>query len=199
MFQIMYPQGYCHNSMMRGCYTLWHIFQTKHTAAECNCNINDKERLAIIKALVQWRPECEGAAYSLEQKANQKNIGYFMTTNLLNWRQARWSEYWTQLYYGVVYRRRKSNGTADAFTRRPGDLPLSGDEWLKSMEQVVLNQQSLPEQLDILANGLPKQDYLSISDHFDQAYQVDLVSQKILNMIWGNDTMQEITVAEWPE
>jgi len=51
------------------------------------------------------------------------------------------------------------------------------------MEQVVLNQQSLPEQLDILANGLPKQDYLSISDHFDQAYQVDLVSQKILNMI----------------
>jgi len=51
------------------------------------------------------------------------------------------------------------NGKADALTSRPGDLPEGGDERLKNMEQVVLKPQNLPEQLRILANGLPEQEH----------------------------------------
>jgi len=37
-------------------------FSAKHSAAECNYDIYDKELLAIIKALEEWRPELEGAS-----------------------------------------------------------------------------------------------------------------------------------------
>jgi hypothetical protein len=38
-------------------------YSKKHSPAEYNYNIYDKELMAIIKALEEWRPECEGAAY----------------------------------------------------------------------------------------------------------------------------------------
>ena len=103
-------------------------FSKKHSPAECNYDIYNKELMAIIKALEEWRPECEGAAYPLELITDHKNLEYFMTTKLLNRPQARWSEFLTRFDYEIVYRPGKSNGRADALTRRPGDHPEGGDE-----------------------------------------------------------------------
>jgi hypothetical protein len=58
--------------------------------------------------------------------------------------------------YEIVYRPGKSNGNADVLTSRPGDPPEGGDERLKTMEQVVLKPENLPEQLRILASDLRK-------------------------------------------
>jgi hypothetical protein len=41
-------------------------YSSKHLPAECTYYIYDKELMAIIKALEEWRPECEGAAYHLQ-------------------------------------------------------------------------------------------------------------------------------------
>jgi hypothetical protein len=41
-------------------------YSKKHSPAECNYDIYDKELMAIIKALEAWRPECEGAAHPLQ-------------------------------------------------------------------------------------------------------------------------------------
>jgi len=109
-------------------------YSKKHSPAECNYDIYDKELMAIIKALEEWRPECEGAAHPLQLITDHKNLEYFMTKKLLNRRQARWSEFLTRFDYKIVYRPGKSNGKADALTRRPGDLPEGGDERLKNME-----------------------------------------------------------------
>ena len=38
-------------------------YSKNHSPAECNYDIYDKELMAIIKALEEWRPECEAAAY----------------------------------------------------------------------------------------------------------------------------------------
>ena len=38
-------------------------FSKKHSLAECNYDIYEKELLVIIKALEEWEPECEGAVY----------------------------------------------------------------------------------------------------------------------------------------
>jgi len=38
----------------------------KHTPAECNYDICNTQLTAIIKALEEWRLECEGAAYALQ-------------------------------------------------------------------------------------------------------------------------------------
>jgi hypothetical protein len=59
-------------------------YSKKHSPAEYNYNIYDKELMAIIKALEEWRSECEGAAYPLQLITDHKNLEYFMTKKLLN-------------------------------------------------------------------------------------------------------------------
>jgi len=171
-------------------------YSKKHSPAECNYDIYDTELIAIIKALEEWRPECEGAAYPLQLITDHKNLEYFMTKKLLNRRQALWSEFLTRFDYEIVYRPGRSNGKADALTRRPGDLPEGGDERLKSMEQVVLKLHNLPEQLQIWASDLAEQEHPSTFDLFNQAYEQDLLPEKIMNAIWINGSLKEITVAE---
>jgi len=103
-------------------------YSNKHSPAKCNYDIYDKELMAIIKALEEWRPECKGAAYPLQLITDLENLEYFMTKKLLNRRQARWSEFLTQFNQEIVYRPGKSNGKEDALMRRPRDLPEGGDE-----------------------------------------------------------------------
>jgi hypothetical protein len=171
----------------------------KHSLAECNYDIYDKELMAIIKALEEWRPECEGAAYPLKLITDHKNLEYVMTKKLLNRRQARWSEFLTRFDYVIVYRPGKSNGKADGWTRRPGDLPEGGDDRLKSMEQVVLKPHNLPEQLRISANDMLECQVPLISDLFTQAYRDDPLPNKILDAIRQGGSLKDITVAECTE
>jgi len=155
--------------------------------------------MAIIKALEEWRPECEGAAYPLQLITDHKNLEYFMTKKLLNRRQARWSEFSTRFDFEIVYRPGKLNGKADALTRRPGDLSEGGDERLKNMEQVVLKPHNLPEQLRVLENDLSVQEHSLISDLFNQAYEGDPLPWKIMNAIRTNSSLKEITISEFVE
>jgi len=122
-----------------------------------------------------------------------------MTEKLLNRRQARWSEFLTRFDYKIVYRPGKSNGKADALTRRPGDLPEGGDERLKNMKQVVLKPYNLPEQLRISANDMPEQDVPSIPDLFIQSYSDDPLPNRILEAIKQGGSLKDITVAECTE
>jgi hypothetical protein len=68
-------------------------FSKKHSPAECNYEIYDKELLAIVRAFEEWRPHLESAPESIKVLMGHKNLEYFMTTKLLNRRQARWSEF----------------------------------------------------------------------------------------------------------
>jgi hypothetical protein len=55
-------------------------FSAKHNTVECNYDIYDKELLAIIKALEEWRPELEGTAQRFEIITDHKNLQKFATT-----------------------------------------------------------------------------------------------------------------------
>jgi len=105
----------------------------------------------------------------------------------------------TRFDYKIVYRPGKSNGKADALTRRPGDLPEGGDERLRNMEQVVLKPQNLPEQLRLLADSPPAQGRPFIFDPMIKAYQPDPLPGKILEAIRTENGMQKITIAEFRE
>jgi hypothetical protein len=59
-------------------------YSKKHLPAECNYDIYDKELMAIIKAIEEWKPECERATYPLQLITDHKNLEYFMTKKLLN-------------------------------------------------------------------------------------------------------------------
>jgi len=82
MLQIMYLQEYRHNVIYEGVLHPVAYFSQKHTPAECNYDIYDKELMAIIEELEEWRPECEGVVYPLQLISDHKNLEYFVTKKL---------------------------------------------------------------------------------------------------------------------
>ncbi|KAI0995350.1 hypothetical protein K3495_g12831 [Podosphaera aphanis] len=62
-------------------------FSSKHTPAECNYEIYDKELLAIVDLLEEWRLELQGTSEPFDIKTDHKNLAYFMTTKALSQRQ----------------------------------------------------------------------------------------------------------------
>jgi hypothetical protein len=79
------------------------FFSKQHLPAECNYDIYDKEFIVIIKALAEWRQECEGAEKTLQLITDHKNHEYFMSKTLLNRRQARWAQFLSRLDYEIFY------------------------------------------------------------------------------------------------
>ncbi len=60
---------------------------------ERNYEIYDKEILAIIRGLENWRHLLEGACFRFEIWTDHKNLEYFMKVQKLNCRQAQWALY----------------------------------------------------------------------------------------------------------
>ena len=63
-------------------------FSKKHSPAECNYEIYDKELMAIVCAFKEWRPELKGSPTPVEVITDHKNLEYFMSTKQLSRRQA---------------------------------------------------------------------------------------------------------------
>jgi len=55
---------------------------------ERNYKIHDKEMLAIVRGLENWRHLLEGAHFKFEIWMDHKNLEYFMKAQKLNQRQA---------------------------------------------------------------------------------------------------------------
>jgi len=119
------------------------FFSKKHSATECNYEIYDKELLAIICCFKEWRPELEGTPSPIKVITDHRNLEYFMTTKLLNCRQARWSEFLSRFNFKIIYRPGKQGAKPDALTRRSEDLPKEGDERLLHQSQTVLKKENL--------------------------------------------------------
>ncbi|KAG0161666.1 hypothetical protein PDIDSM_5299, partial [Penicillium digitatum] len=119
------------------------FFSKKHSAAECNYEIYDKELLAIIRCFEEWRPELEGTPSPVKVITDHRNLEYFTTTKLLNRRQARWSEFLSRFNFKITYRPGKQGAKPDALTRRSEDIPKEGDERLAHQSQTVLKKENL--------------------------------------------------------
>ena len=85
---------------------------------ERNYEIHDKEMLAIIRALKEWRHYLEGAAKQFIVLTDHKNLEYFRTAQKLNRRQARWSIFLQQFDFDLQHRPGKQMGIPDALSRR---------------------------------------------------------------------------------
>ena len=58
--------------------------------AECNYDVHDKELLAIIQALTEWKRYPRGSQKPVLVPTDHKNLITFMKTKELSQRQARW-------------------------------------------------------------------------------------------------------------
>jgi hypothetical protein len=99
----------------------WHpvAFLSKSLSqVERNYDIHDKELLAIIRALEDWRHYLEGAQHTFQIWTDHKNLEYFKTAKKLNRRQARWSLFLSRFDYTLHHRPGKQSGKPDALSRR---------------------------------------------------------------------------------
>jgi transposase InsO family protein len=103
------------------------FFSKKHSPAECNYEIYDKELMAIVRAFEEWRLELQSVENPIQVLTDHKHLEYFTTTKLLNRRQARRSQFLSQFDFRIIYCPGKSGGKPDALTRRSGDLLKEGD------------------------------------------------------------------------
>jgi hypothetical protein len=85
---------------------------------ERNYEIHDKEMLAIMRALEEWRHFLEGAPDKFEIWTDHKNLEYFMSAKKLNCRQARWSLTLAQFNFVMHHRPGKTMGKSDTLSRR---------------------------------------------------------------------------------
>jgi hypothetical protein len=95
--------------------------------AECNYDIHDREMLAIVESMKHWRHYLEGSKHTVQVFSDHKNLETFMTTKVLNRRQARWAENLAGYDFVLVHTPGSKN-PADGPSRRPDyaqdvDLP----------------------------------------------------------------------------
>ena len=92
------------------------FFSKKHSPAECNYEIYDKELMAIIRCFEEWRAELESSPHPIRVLSDHKNLKYFISTKLLSCRQVRWSEFLSRFNFRIIYRPGKAGGKPDALT-----------------------------------------------------------------------------------
>jgi hypothetical protein len=90
----------------------------KMNPIERNYDTYDKELLAIVKTLKEFRAELMSVKNMLVL-TDYKNLEYFTTTKLLNVQQVHWAEELAAFDFIITYRPGPLNVRADVLTRRP--------------------------------------------------------------------------------
>jgi hypothetical protein len=105
-------------------------FFTKTMAPEeIRYEIHDKEMLAVMRGLEEWRPELIGLQTGpFLIITDHKALEYFTTKRLLNARQARWADKLADYHFQITYRPGASNVVADALSRKQDILRTQKDK-----------------------------------------------------------------------
>uniref|UniRef100_A0A8D0AQG0 Reverse transcriptase n=1 Tax=Sander lucioperca TaxID=283035 RepID=A0A8D0AQG0_SANLU len=121
------------------------FFSKKLSPAERNCDVGNRELLAVKLALEEWRHWLEGAVVPFLVWTDHKNLAYIQTAKRLNSRQARWALFFGQFNFSLTYRPGSKNVKPDALSRQfwrnpslPTPSSLVPAWWLGSRLQVFL-------------------------------------------------------------
>jgi len=91
----------------------------KLSESEERYEVHNKELLAIVKALQDWRPYLAGTKKPIQIYTDHKNLRNFATMKQLNRWQVRWAEQLADYEFQIHYKKDNENGGADALSRRP--------------------------------------------------------------------------------
>jgi hypothetical protein len=117
---------------------LWHPVAFRSASmqpAERNYEIYDREMLAIIEALKDWRHFLEGLPNPFEIVTDHANLAYWRSAQDLSRRQARWALYLSRFEFSLSHRPGKANTQADPLSRLESHQVHDGDD---NQQQVVL-------------------------------------------------------------
>ena len=84
---------------------------------EWNYEIYDRELLAIIRALEEWRHYIQGSGHTTVIYSDHQNLTYFRSAWKLNRRQAWWSLYLSEFDVKLVHQLGSKMIQSDALSR----------------------------------------------------------------------------------
>ena len=176
-------------------------FFCKMSFAECNYEMYDKEFLTTIKAFELWKSELENIEEPVQVIIDHRNLDYFISSKLLNRRQARWSEFFSRFNFKIIYRPNSLNNKTDAFTRQSGDILKKRDNPRQFQWQPVLKKNNLNIQQLTLKPIMDDEAFLklfvTINDAILAAYSKDEKTQEILNALNTNQrTLKSFPLSE---
>ena len=103
------------------------FFSRKLSSAERNYDVGNRELLAIVAALQEWRHWLEGSEVPFLVLTDHKNLTYLQSAKRLNSRQARWALFLGRFNFSLSYRPGTSNTKPDALSRLH-DCPQGEDD-----------------------------------------------------------------------
>jgi len=113
---------------------------------ERNYEIYDRELLAIIRALEEWRHYIQGSAHTTTILSDHKNLTYYREAKKLNRRQARWSLYLSEFDVRLVHTPGTKMIQSDALSRRPDLCP---EEDTDNKDIVMLPEEMFVNLIDV--------------------------------------------------
>ncbi|SPC62935.1 related to Gag-pol polyprotein [Ustilago sp. UG-2017b] len=121
-------------------------YSRKMSSAERNYEIHDKELLAVVACLTQWRHILAGLPSQLVILTNHEALKYFKLQRRITGRQARWAILLADFDFILQYRPGDKGGEPDALTRRTDMQPV-GEEQDHNMRDLVKIFQPLDQEL----------------------------------------------------
>jgi len=100
---------------------LWHpvaFFSKLLDVHEKNYEIYNKELLAVIRGLEEYRHYLEGHPHKIEIWSDHQNLTYFRTAQKLTRRQARWALFMTCFDFVLYHKLGKTMQAEDLLSRR---------------------------------------------------------------------------------
>ena len=94
------------------------FFSHKLDPPERNYDVGNRELLAVVRALEEWRHWLEGAAHPFIVWTDHRNLSYIQTAKRLNSRQARWALFLGRFNFSLTFRPGSKNGKPDALSRQ---------------------------------------------------------------------------------
>jgi hypothetical protein len=126
---------------------------------ERNYEIYDRELLAIIRALEEWRHYIQGSAHMTVVLSDHKNLTYYREAKKLNRRQARWSLYLSEFDVKLIHTPGHKMVQSDALSRRPDLCPDDDTD----NENIVM----LPDDMFVNLIDTDLQERIAISEDLD--------------------------------
>jgi len=103
------------------------FFSRSLNGAEKNYPIYDKELLAIIAALENWRHFLKGSPVPFTIYSDHRNLLFEKKPEKMTQRLVRWSLFLAEFNFKILYRSGSSNGKPDALSRRPDYVDSPSD------------------------------------------------------------------------
>lgn len=94
------------------------FFSRRLTPAERNYDVGNRELLAVVLALQEWRHWLEGSVNPFIVWTDHKNLSYLQSARRLNPRQARWALFLGRFNFTLTYRPGSRNQKPDALSRQ---------------------------------------------------------------------------------